>query len=74
MEINWYAKQSLAGIATTASGETTRADQIKQVYAIENDFIHLVVFTSDGRALNLDFAQAAGSTNSVGVQCNSILM
>ena len=68
MEINWYAKQSLAGIATTASGETTRADQIKEVYAIENDFIHLVVSTSDGRALNRDFAQPAVSANSVGIQ------
>ncbi len=68
VEINWNTKQSIAGIATTASGETTLPDQISKVYAIKNDVNHLVVFTSDGRALNLDFAQAAGSANSVGIQ------
>jgi hypothetical protein len=68
VEINWNTKQNIAGIATTASGETTRPDQISKVYAIKNDVNHLVVFTSDGRALNLDFAQGAGSTNSVGIQ------
>lgn len=68
VEIDWNTKQSIAGIATTASGETTRADQIKEVYAIENDVNHLVVFTSDGRTLNLDFAQAPESDSRVGIQ------
>lgn len=68
VEINWNTRQSIAGIATTASGETTRADQIKEVYAIQNDVNHLVVFTSDGRALNLDFAQPPESANLVGIQ------
>lgn len=68
VEINWNTKQSIAGIATTASGETILPNQIGKVYAIKNDVNHLVVFTSDGRALNLDFAQSAGSANSVGIQ------
>jgi hypothetical protein len=68
VEINWNTKQSIAGIATTASGETTLPNQISKVYAINNDVNHLVVFTSDGRALNLDFAQAPGSASGVGIQ------
>jgi len=68
VEINWNTKQSIAGIATTASGETTLPNQINKVYAIKNDVNHLVVFTSDGRVLNLDFAQSAGSANSIGIQ------
>jgi hypothetical protein len=68
VNINLSAKQRIAGIATTASGETTRADQIKEVYALENDVNHLVVFTSDGRALKLDFAQAPVGTSGVGIQ------
>ena len=66
--INWNTKQSIAGIATTASGETTLPSQISKVYAINNDVDHLVVFTSDGRALNLNFAQAPGSASGVGIQ------
>lgn len=68
VEINLNTKQSIAGIATTASGETTRPDQIKKVYAIKDDINHLVVFTSDGRTLNLDFAQAPVSASGVGIQ------
>ncbi|MEB3167179.1 MAG: hypothetical protein VKK97_00430 [Synechococcaceae cyanobacterium] len=68
VEMNWNTRQSIAGIATTASGETTRPDQIKEVYAIQNDVNHLVVFTSDGRTLNLDFAQVPESASRVGVQ------
>jgi hypothetical protein len=68
VEINWNTKQSIAGIATTASGETTLPDQISKVYAIKNDINNLVVFTSDGRALNLDFAQAPVGASDVGIQ------
>lgn len=68
VNINWSAKQGIAGIATTASGETTRADQIQEVYAIGNDVNHLFVVTSNGRALKLDFAKASGTENEVGIQ------
>lgn len=68
VNINWSAKQGIAGIATTASGETTRAHQIKEVYAIGNDVNHLFVLTTNGRALSLDFAQASGGTSGVGIQ------
>jgi hypothetical protein len=68
VEINGITKQSIAGIATTASGETTHPDQINRVYAIKDDINHLVVFTSDGRTLNLDFAQASESDSRVGIQ------
>jgi len=68
VEINGITKQSIAGIATTASGETTHPDQINRVYAIKDDINHLVVFTSDGRTLNLDFAQVPESDSRVGIQ------
>jgi hypothetical protein len=68
VNINWSIKQGIAGIATTASGETTRADEIKEVYAIGNDVSHLFVLTTNGRALSLDFAQASGATSGVGIQ------
>lgn len=68
LKIDLKTKQIIAGIATTASGETTQSDQISKVYAIENDLNNLVVFTSNGRTLNLNFAQSAFSANSVGIQ------
>lgn len=68
VKIDLKTKQIIAGIATTASGETTQPDQISKVYAIENDVNNLVVFTSNGRTLNLNFAQPAVSANSVGIQ------
>lgn len=68
VNLDWSVKQGIAGIATTASGETTRADQIKEVYAIGNDVNHLFVLTTNGRALSLDFAQASGSASGVGIQ------
>lgn len=68
VKIDLKTKQLIAGIATTASGETTQPDQISKVYAIKNDVNNLVVFTSNGRALNLNFAQPADSVNSVGIQ------
>ncbi len=68
LKIDLKTKQIIAGIATTASGETTQSDQISKVYAIENDLNNLVVFTSNGRTLNLNFAQSAVSANSVGIQ------
>lgn len=68
VNINWDTKQGIAGIATTASGETTRADQIQEVYTIGNDVNHLFVLTTNGRALSLDFAQASDATSGVGIQ------
>lgn len=68
VEINGITKQSIAGIATTASGETMHPDQINSVYAIKDDINHLLVFTSDGRTLNLDFAQVSESDSRVGIQ------
>lgn len=67
VNINWNLKQGIAGIATTASGETTRADQIKEVYAIGSNVNHLFVLTTNGRAISLDFAQASGVTSRVGI-------
>jgi len=68
LDINWNTKHSIAGIATTASGETTRADQIREVYAINNDINHLFVLTSDGRALKLDFMQTPDASSGAGIQ------
>lgn len=68
VNIDWNVKKNIAGIATTASGETTRPGQIKEVYAIGNDVNHLFVLTTNGRALSLDFAQASGSPSVVGIQ------
>jgi len=72
VEVDSKTKQIIAGIATTASGETTQPDQISKVYAIENDLNNLVVFTSNGRTLNLNFAQSTVSANSVGIQSKLI--
>jgi hypothetical protein len=68
VKIDSKTKQIIAGIATTASGETTQPDQISKVYAIENDLNNLVVFTSNGRTLSLNFARSAVRANSVGIQ------
>lgn len=67
VSLNLSVKQSIAGIATTASGETTRPDQIEQVYAIGGDVKHLFVATTNGRGLSLDFEQASGETSGVGI-------
>lgn len=68
VNINQKTKYIIASIATTASGETTLPDQINKVYALKRDVNNLVVFTNNGRTLNLNFAPAAESAKNVGIQ------
>jgi hypothetical protein len=60
-------REKIAGIATTASGETTLPDQISEVLAVSGDPNHLVVFTSDSRAIGLNFMPGDQVANKVGV-------
>lgn len=60
-------REKIAGIATTASGETTFPNQISGVFAISGDPSHLVVLTSDSRAIGLNFMRSDQPANKVGI-------
>ena len=59
-------KSSIAGIATTASGETTRPDQIEKIYAISGSVDNVLITTSNQRIIELDFKAVSGISSTVG--------
>jgi hypothetical protein len=58
-------KSSIAGIATTASGETTRPDQIEKIYAISGNVDNVLITTSNQRIIELDFKADSGISSTV---------